>query len=73
MAAINDNSEKVRILKVYDKMFIRGGNTQYNRYSVLYPEIRLMGQWLADCGFRPGQSIEVVQEEGRLTIRKVER
>lgn len=59
MAAINDNPDKVRTLKVYDKMFIRGGNTQYNRYSVFYPEIRLMGQWLADCGFkrgRPGQA-----------------
>ncbi|GAA4437347.1 hypothetical protein GCM10023091_16430 [Ravibacter arvi] len=73
METIKEGQAKVRTLKVYDKIFTRGGNVAYGRHQVVYPEIRLMGQWLADCGFGPGQHIEVVQEEGRLTIRKVER
>lgn len=72
MAAIKDIPAKVRTLKVYDKILSRGGNTLYGRYDVVYPEIRLMGQWLADCGFAPGQHIEVTQEENRLTIRLVD-
>lgn len=69
MAAIKDTREKVRTLKVYDKTLSRGGNVMYGRYDVVYPEIRLMGQWLADWGFEPGQQIEVMQEENRLVIR----
>jgi len=55
MAAIKDTPAKVRTLKVYDKTLTRGGNTMYGRYGVVYPEIRLMGQWLADCGFARGR------------------
>lgn len=72
METTEESQAKVRTLKVYDRALVRGGNVMYGRRYVLYPEIRLTGQWLADCGFEPGQHIEVVQEENRLTIRKVE-
>jgi hypothetical protein len=72
MGTIQETPVKVRTLKVYDKILSRGGNLMYDRRYVLYPEIRLMGQWLADCGFAPGQQIEVVQERNRLTIRVVD-
>ncbi len=68
MSAENNLPENVRILKVYDKIFIRGGQGIIRSYGVLTPEIRLLGLWLYKCGFRPGQHIEVRQEPGKLTI-----
>ena len=59
---------KVRTLKVYDKILERGGRILYGRYSILVPEIRLIGIWLQDCGFKPGQYIEVTTEHHKLTI-----
>ncbi|SDL21132.1 SymE family type I addiction module toxin [Siphonobacter aquaeclarae] len=32
------------------------------------PHIRLTGKWLAECGFKPGQVIEVRPEANKLTI-----
>jgi toxic protein SymE len=64
-----NNKLQVRNLKVYDKIFLRGGRVRSNHQVVLYPEIRLIGKWLQDCGFRPGQHIEVITELNRLTIR----
>ncbi len=68
MSAKNNLPNNVRILKVYDKIFGRGGQRAHRRYSVLFPEIRLIGRWLQDYGFKPGQYIEVKQEHGKLTI-----
>jgi len=59
---------KVRTLKVYDKVFDRGGRCTAGHYSIIFPEIRLIGKWLQDCGFQPGQHIEVTTEQNRLTI-----
>ncbi len=72
METIKESHAKVRTLKVYDKALFRGGNVKHARRYVFYPEIRLMGQWLADCGFKPGQHIEVVEEQNQLTIKAVE-
>lgn len=59
---------KVRRLKVYDKIFTRCERQFFGSYTVLLPEIRLIGKWLADCGSAPGQHIEVTTERGKLTI-----
>ncbi len=59
----------VRTLKVYDKILFRGNRAIANgRYTITLPEIRLMGKWLGDCGFEPGQHIEVTTEHNKLTI-----
>lgn len=59
---------QVRTLKVYDKVFSRGGRFMADHYSINFPEIRLIGKWLLDCGFEPGQHIEVTTERNKLTI-----
>jgi toxic protein SymE len=66
------NKPTVRTLKVYDKLFRRGSGLYSSNNAVLYPEIRLIGKWLQDCGFRPGQHIEVVMEHNKLTIQHSE-
>jgi len=58
---------RVRTLKVYDKIFIRARFLGC-RYPVVFPEIRLIGKWLEDCGFEPGQHIDVITERNRLII-----
>jgi hypothetical protein len=68
----NGQEKTVRNLKVYDKLFRRGGRVVSNHHSVLYPEIRLIGKWLQDCGFEPGQQIEVITEHNKLIIRHSE-
>ncbi|MFN4313460.1 MAG: SymE family type I addiction module toxin [Chitinophagaceae bacterium] len=61
---------KVRRLKVYKRLFDRGGGFLPLQYTVNFPEIRLIGKWLKDCGFEPGQRIEVTTEQGKLTIKR---
>lgn len=61
-------SSNIRRMKVYDKTLQRRQNYQYERYNVTFPEIRLMGRWLQECGFSPGQEIEVSTETRKLTI-----
>lgn len=58
---------KTRRMKVYDKIMRRGGDGLYS-YHVLFPEIRLTGKWLQDCGFKSGQEIEVSTEANKLVI-----
>ena len=64
-----NNKPRVRTLKVYDKIFLRGRGSFSSDRAVLYPEIRLIGKWLQDCGFQPGQHIEVTMERNKLTIK----
>lgn len=61
---------KIRRIKVYEKILVRRQAYLSEKYNVYFPEIRLMGKWLLDCGFRPGQQIEVHTEEDKLTITK---
>lgn len=58
----------IRRMKVYDKRVSRSARFQYGRYQIALPEIRLMGLWLQECGFSPGQEIEVSTEARKLTI-----
>ncbi|HEX7756405.1 MAG TPA: SymE family type I addiction module toxin [Niabella sp.] len=58
----------VRRLKVYEKIVVYntgpfGGNSVSH-----HPEIRLIGKWLADCGFQPGQYVDVTIGQGKLII-----
>lgn len=62
------SSENTRRMKVYDKTMQRGTHFQYGRYYVTFPEIRLTGKWMQECGFRPGQQIEITTEVHKLTI-----
>lgn len=38
-----------------------------NRY-IYFPELRLQGKWLRQTGFSIGQVIDIMCEEGRITI-----
>lgn len=51
-----------RELKVYDR------NLDYNS-SV--PEVRLIGVWLKELGFLPGDKISVEYIDGKLVIEKI--
>ncbi len=60
---------KLRRLKVYER--IVSYNAGYMRNTVSrFPEIRLMGKWLADSGFMPGNTIQVSVEAGKLVITR---
>ncbi|WP_202616077.1 SymE family type I addiction module toxin [Edaphocola flava] len=63
-------AKKARIVKIYDRMVFYGGNVLY-KTRVVYPMIRISGQWLADCGFAPGQHIQVTPGKQRLVIQLV--
>ncbi|MBL7704753.1 MAG: SymE family type I addiction module toxin [Taibaiella sp.] len=58
----------VRTLKVYQKVILRHSRFYRRSYSVPFPEIRLVGKWLADCGFEPGQHIQIRQEPDKLPV-----
>ena len=58
---------KTRKLKVYNKILTRG-TTVVSRRPVIFSEIRLVGRWLIDCGFHPGQDIEITIRRNKLTI-----
>lgn len=69
MATPKNTSAKIRTLTVYEKTSRRGSVSIYGpHYLVTNPEIRLTGRWLQQCGFRPGQQIEVTTERNKLTI-----
>lgn len=70
MTTSSNTPRRPRIVKVYDLMITYNHNTLHQT-RVVYPMIRLSGKWLADCGFAPGQRIEVVQEPQRLVIQLV--
>lgn len=56
---------KSRKLKVQPKHYNRSHNK-----IVTYPEIRLNGKWLQDCGFVCNEPVVVYCEEGKLIIKK---
>ncbi|WP_300604800.1 SymE family type I addiction module toxin [Niabella sp.] len=60
---------KLRRLKVYEKILIYNAGYMHSTVSRL-PEIRLMGKWLADSGFMPGDAIRVSVEAGKLVITR---
>lgn len=53
-------------LKVYERTMCR--QSRYRHVTAHCPEIRLLGKWLQQCGFRIGQHIEVKQEQHKLII-----
>ncbi|MCF3107382.1 type I toxin-antitoxin system SymE family toxin [Niabella sp. CC-SYL272] len=60
---------KLRRLKVYEKIIIYNAGYMRNTIS-RHPEIRLMGKWLADSGFTPGDAIRVSVAAGKLVITR---
>lgn len=61
----NQNSNSQRKLKVYGRTVGRG-----NRLKQI-PEIRLMGQWLNQIGYAPGQTVNISQQGNCITITLV--
>lgn len=61
----NQNTNSQRRLKVYGRTVGRG-----NRLKQI-PEIRLMGQWLKQVGYAPGQTVSIAQEGKCLIISVV--
>lgn len=57
---------KERRLTVFSKGFARA----YRRVA-FFPEIRIQGKWLKDCGFCEGDSVNVSVSRGKIVIRKV--
>ncbi|MGJ7030567.1 SymE family type I addiction module toxin [Niabella hirudinis] len=57
----------VRRLKVYEKILIYHEGYLNSTLS-RFPEIRLMGKWLKDSGFLPGDTIQVLVEANKLVI-----
>lgn len=52
-----------RKLKVYKKYVYTSLGI-----PVFFPEIRLLGKWLKDSGFKNGQSVIVSTEQNKITI-----
>jgi toxic protein SymE len=63
-------AKKARIVKVYDHHVTYNAHLLYKTH-VIYPKIRLAGKWLADCGFAPGQHIQITTGKQRLVIQLV--
>ena len=61
----NQNTNNQRRLKVYGRSVNRG------RKLKTVPEIRLMGNWLTQMGYVPGQTISVVLQDQSLTITSI--
>ncbi|SDD63788.1 SymE family type I addiction module toxin [Niabella drilacis] len=60
---------KIRKLKVYEKTIVYSRTCYMGDETVAHhPEIRLIGKWLADCGFQPGQYVDVTVEPNKLII-----
>lgn len=69
--AIMKNSpiiRKVRKLKVYERAILYSSNLWGGGTINHYPEIRLIGKWLADWGFQSGQYVDVTIEQDKLII-----
>ncbi|MBZ4189282.1 SymE family type I addiction module toxin [Niabella beijingensis] len=60
--------KRMRKLKIYDRAIVYN-STLWSGYIINhYPEIRLMGKWLLDCGFKCGQHIDITIAENKLII-----
>ncbi|TLX26942.1 type I toxin-antitoxin system SymE family toxin [Chryseobacterium indologenes] len=55
----------IRNLTVSHKSFERA----YRRL-VFFPEIRLAGKWLLECGFEPGDHVVVTVRRNQITLEK---
>ncbi len=55
----------IRNLTVSHKSFGR-----VHRRLVFFPEIRLTGKWLLECGFEPGDKVLVTVRRNQITLEK---
>ncbi len=58
----NQKTNPQRKLKVYGRTVGRGNHLKQ------IPEIRLLGYWLNQMGYKPGQTVNVCQQGKSLTI-----
>jgi toxic protein SymE len=54
-----------RNLKVFRKSFARA---YYN--EVFFPEIRIAGKWVQDCGFEAGDRVAVIVSRNQIILKK---
>ncbi|ANH82508.1 hypothetical protein A8C56_17385 [Niabella ginsenosidivorans] len=72
MAANKTSDSKIRRLKVSYNIQDRGtGIYSARHYTVVFPQIRLLGKWLQDCGFTPGAYVTVLTAPNKLTIEVI--
>ncbi|MFZ2782876.1 MAG: SymE family type I addiction module toxin [Sediminibacterium sp.] len=69
MAQQETSAIKVRQMTVYNKHYRRQSSAS-NQYkgNILFPIISLSGKWLQESGFRAGHVIDIVCEDGKLTV-----
>jgi toxic protein SymE len=57
-------NKRIRLLKVQPKIFNR------SRSHVVFPEIKLCGKWLEELGFVVNEKVQIICENGKITISK---
>lgn len=57
-----------RNLTVSRKYFLRS----YHRHT-LFPEIKIAGKWVQECGFEVGDKVAVIVSENQIILRKIKR
>lgn len=62
-----NNSKPIRRMTVCCKAFDRVNKSQRGR-PALFPSLRLSGKWLQATGFQIGHVVDIMCEQGRLTI-----
>ncbi|MDR3022761.1 MULTISPECIES: SymE family type I addiction module toxin [unclassified Chryseobacterium] len=50
-------------------VFHKGFERAYRRI-VFFPEIRMAGKWLQDCGFEPGDKVLVTVSKNQIILEK---
>jgi hypothetical protein len=59
------SDKKIRKIKIHTKL------TGNKSVAIEKAELTLSGLWLENCGFRPGEMVNVETEQGRLVITLV--
>jgi toxic protein SymE len=57
-------NKRIRLLKVQPKIFNR------SQGHVVLPEIKLCGKWVEELGFLVNEKVQIICENGRITITK---
>lgn len=61
-----------RRLKVFAKSFPRGVRYSMLAYLVWFPEIRIQGKWVQECGFNIDDNVTVTVKKNMIVIKKVD-
>ncbi|REC61695.1 hypothetical protein DRF65_14690 [Chryseobacterium pennae] len=72
----NNDMRKVIIRGKYKIVSIRNLTVSHKSFErayrrlVFFPEIRLAGKWLLECGFEPGDHVVVTVRRNQITLEK---